>query len=135
MIDFTKPMKKNNKLIKQVQGWIEDVRVHAKRHRIFSPLTLHAYRYGSLRQALPDDNDLMVMVNEMQCFEPDCAPLETVCTLLGGPQSIVFKIFKPIAEVVPAEVVHAMQQALAGVPSAEHLNISQVQEMYECEDE
>jgi hypothetical protein len=42
-----------------------------------------------------------------------CAPLETVVTLLAT-QSIVFKIFKPIAEVLPEEALAALRTALAG---------------------
>ena len=48
MLNFAKPQQQNanRKYIKQVTGWVED--------------------------ALPDsyDPDAMVMVNEMQCFEP-----------------------------------------------------------------
>ena len=42
-----------------------------------------------------------------------CAPLETVVTLLANP-SMVFKIFKPIAEVSPEEALAALRTALAG---------------------
>ena len=41
-------------------------------------------------------------------------------TLLGA-QSIVFKVFKPIAEVLPEEVSSALRDALAG-PTLQHLN-------------
>jgi hypothetical protein len=43
-----------------------------------------------------------------------------VVSLLGQ-QSIVFKIFKPIQEVSPAEVLEAVQSALAGDTGAQHL--------------
>ena len=54
----------------------------------------------------------------------DCAPLETVITLLAG-QSIIFKIFKPIAEVLLADVVDGVQTTLQA-PGAvrEHLTSS-----------
>lgn len=79
--------------IRRVQGWVED--------------------------ALPESmEDCMVMVNEMQCFEPvrspptalqanvlpgvthqvsnchaqGCAPLETVVSILASPRSHVFKV-------------------------------------------
>lgn len=95
MINFQKPMPNNRKYLKQVTEWVED--------------------------ALPDEcDDITVMVNQMQCFEPDCAPLETVVTLLG-PQSLVFKIFKPVAEVTPAEAVQGLRDVLAGNFQTQHL--------------
>ena len=66
-------------------------------------------------------DDVTVMVNEMQCFEPDCAPLETVVTLLGQ-NSIVFKIFKPVAEVLPADALSSLRSALSGNQTAQHLS-------------
>ena len=51
----------------------------------------------------------------------DCAPLETVVTLLGQ-QSIVYKVFKPVAEVTPEEVIGGLQQALIGAPQRQHMN-------------
>lgn len=47
--------------------------------------------------------------------------METVVSLLGQ-RSIVFKIFKPVAEVTPQEVLGGLQEALAGTPAAQHLN-------------
>ena len=103
MFDITKSKKDNRRFIKQVTTWVED----------------------ALPESIPDD--VMVMVNEMQCFEPDCAPLETVVTLLGQ-QSIVFKIFKPVAEVLPDEAVHglnvALQKASSGQAIPQHVNRS-----------
>ena len=95
-INFTQPRPNNRKYLKQVTSWVED--------------------------ALPDSmDDVTVMVNEMQCFEPDCAPLETVITLLGQ-KSIVFKVFKPVAEVLPEEALSSLRSALAGNQTAEHIN-------------
>ncbi|KAL1496344.1 hypothetical protein AB1Y20_016300 [Prymnesium parvum] len=68
--------------------------------------------------------DCIVMVNEMQCFEPGCAPLETVVSLLGSGQhseSRVFKIFKPLRELEKDEVSEAVRQALSGNTGAQHL--------------
>ena len=88
LIDFTKPRADNRKFLREITTWVED--------------------------RLPDSmDDVTVMVNEMQCFEPGCPPLETVVTLLAG-QSIVFKIFKPVAEVVEGEIDPALQAALQG---------------------
>ena len=66
---------------------------------------------------------LNVCCHELQCFEPGCAPLETVVSLLGQ-QSIVFKIFKPANEVMPEEVVAGLQDVLAGNAAAAHLQSS-----------
>ena len=45
MINFTQPPANNKRFVRAVTGWVED--------------------------ALPDRmDDVMVMVNEMQCFEP-----------------------------------------------------------------
>ena len=49
-----------------------------------------------------------------------CAPLETVVTLLGT-KSLVFKIFKPVAEVDAAETIEALNSALEGGPVAQHV--------------
>ena len=53
LIDFTKPRADNRKFLREITTWVED--------------------------RLPDSmDDVTVMVNEMQCFEPGCPPLETV---------------------------------------------------------
>mmetsp|Transcript_38509 Transcript_38509/g.100981 ORF Transcript_38509/g.100981 Transcript_38509/m.100981 type:complete len:105 (+) Transcript_38509:125-439(+) len=78
-----------------------------------------------VEDALPDEYaDWIVMVNEMQCYEPGCAPLETVVSLLGSGQkseSRVFKLFKPMAELESAEVIDAVGKALAGNVGEQHL--------------
>ena len=95
MINFQKPMPNSKREIKQVQTWVED--------------------------SLPDSmDDVLVMVNEMKCYEPGCAPLETVVSLLGQ-KSIVFKIFKPVKEVIPQDVTDGLQTVLSGQTMAEHL--------------
>ena len=102
MINFQQPMPNKKREIKQVTAWVED--------------------------ALPDElEDVMVMVNEMQCFEPGCAPLETVVSLLGQ-KSLVFKIFKPVNEVVPEDVATGLQAVLNGGTAAQHLGVGVVQQ-------
>ena len=70
--------------------------------------------------ALPAEyEDVTVMVNELQCFEPGCAPVETVISLLDPGKPIIFKVFAPIAEVAesptgPEQVLTALQEALRG---------------------
>ena len=99
MINFQQPMPNNKREIKQVTAWVED--------------------------ALPDElEDVMVMVNEMQCFEPGCAPLETVVSLLGQ-KSLVFKIFKPVKEVLPEDEGAGLQAVLSGGTAAQHLGVVQ----------
>lgn len=63
-----------------------------------------------------------VMVNELQCFEPGCAPIETVITLLGDGKPMTFKVFKPALEVERAETVKALEDMIAnGGQAPEHL--------------
>ena len=75
-----------------------------------------------VEDALPESMDeVTVMVNELQCFEPGCAPLETVVTLLCGPRSIIFKIFKECVDVRQDELLSGLETALAGQQHPEHL--------------
>ena len=67
-----------------------------------------------------------------------CAPLETVVSLLGK-QSVVFKIFKPVAEVMPQDVVNAVHALLSGELVPEHASqapppLQQQQPAPECEE-
>ena len=72
-----------------------------------------------VEEALPAQyEDVTIMVNELQCFEPGCAPLETVISLLDPGKPIVFKVFAPILEVVdngPEQVLAALQKEVDGV--------------------
>uniref|UniRef100_A0A7S2N569 Uncharacterized protein n=1 Tax=Haptolina brevifila TaxID=156173 RepID=A0A7S2N569_9EUKA len=96
MINFQQPQPKTNKqLIRKVTQWVED--------------------------SLPESHDeATVMVNEMQCYEPGCAPLETVVSILATP-SVVFKIFKPLADVQFDDVARGVQGALHGQQIPQHL--------------
>lgn len=101
MINFTQKQPNNKRHIKAITEWVED--------------------------ALPESlEEAVVMVNELQCFEPGCAPLETVVSLLGD-KSIVFKIFKPCADVTPKDALDALEEALAGKHAA-HLVKQQEQQ-------
>ena len=85
---FAQPQKNNRKHLRAIQGWIEDL--------------------------LPDEfADCVVMVNELQCFEPGCAPLETVVTLLDSKPPRSFKLFKPSNEVTPEDVTTSLHQCLS----------------------
>ena len=94
MINITAPKPNNLKFIKRVRGWVE--------------------------AALPPElEDVTVMVNELQCYEPGCAPLETVVSLLDPMKPIMFKVFMPIRELASSstgaeQVMTALKNALAG---------------------
>ena len=45
------------------------------------------------------DDDIQIMVTEVQCFDPDCVPLETLVILLGKSARWSQKILKPMIEV------------------------------------
>lgn len=101
MINITGPKPNNLKFIKRVRLWVE--------------------------AALPPElEDVTVMVNELACYEPDCAPLETVVSLLDPMKPIMFKLFMPIRELAASEtgaeqVVTALRNALAGA-NPQHKN-------------
>jgi hypothetical protein len=48
--------------------------------------------------------DATVMVTELRCSEPGCPPLETVIAILSDGGNRQYKLHKPIAEVVGADV-------------------------------
>mmetsp|Transcript_42931 Transcript_42931/g.94057 ORF Transcript_42931/g.94057 Transcript_42931/m.94057 type:complete len:98 (+) Transcript_42931:314-607(+) len=68
----------------------------------------------------PEMEDIVVMVNELNCLEPGCAPVETVITLLDPAKPKMFKLFKPASEVQPAEVLTGLRDILAGGTAPEH---------------
>jgi len=71
----------------------------------------------------PEYEEANVMVAEMRCYEPGCAPLETVVTLIDPSKPAVpFKVFKPVSEVRSDEVVAALEAALAG-RAAPHMQL------------
>ncbi len=56
---------------------------------------------GLVRDSLALGADDTILVAEMACGRPNCPPLETVVTFwLGGAERHVFKVFKPVAEVI-----------------------------------
>ena len=64
------------------------------------------------RFALPDE--ATVLVAEMACAIPGCAPLETVIAFWVGDARHHFKVFKPVAEVVADDLPPAwLKPALA----------------------
>jgi hypothetical protein len=69
------------------------------------------------RYALPDDATVMVL--ELVCRRPDCPPLETVVAFWdAGDQRRHFKVFKPVAEVVPGDLPPSwLKDALCAEPA------------------
>jgi nitrate reductase delta subunit len=51
---------------------------------------------------LPDDS--AILVAELECALPGCPPLETVIAFWSEERRHHFKIFKPVAEVVPEDL-------------------------------
>ncbi len=49
-----------------------------------------------------------------------CAPIETVVTLLEERRPLMFKLFKPIRDVGPEEVLAELRAVLDGRAAAEH---------------
>jgi len=49
---------------------------------------------------LPSEyDDVAVMVNQVECKEPGCAPIETIVSLLIEKAPLKFTVFKPVADV------------------------------------
>jgi hypothetical protein len=68
------------------------------------------------RFALPEHATVMVI--ELVCRRPDCPPLETVVAFWEEEQRRHFKVFKPIAEVVPGDLPPAwLKDALCAEPA------------------
>lgn len=64
-------------------------------------------------------DDVTVMVTQIECREPGCAPIETVVSLLvvGAPRKA--KVFKPVSEVTEDDLRAIMPELLvAGAPSS-----------------
>ena len=81
---------------------------------------------GWIEKALPpEEEDTAVMVNQLECKEEGCPPVECVIALLRKPR-LTFKIYKQTVEVTEPEVVAALKKALAaerGEPVHEHSHI------------
>ena len=101
MINITAPKVNNLKAIKTIRRWVED-------------------------GLPPEREDVTVMVNELQCYQPGCAPVETVVSLLDPMKPIMFKVFMPIRELASSQtgaeqVVTALKNALGGA-APQHKN-------------
>ncbi|MGE0400286.1 MAG: hypothetical protein AB7T06_26465 [Kofleriaceae bacterium] len=56
------------------------------------------------------DDSVVVTVNELQCSEPGCPPIETVIGVLAPGANRQFKVHKPLMDVTD----HDLQSALRG---------------------
>mmetsp|Transcript_14740 Transcript_14740/g.43252 ORF Transcript_14740/g.43252 Transcript_14740/m.43252 type:complete len:103 (-) Transcript_14740:196-504(-) len=63
-------------------------------------------RVRDLVEALlpPEFDDVAVMVNQIECKEEGCPPIETIISLLVERNPKKFKVFKPVAEVTDEDV-------------------------------
>jgi hypothetical protein len=67
-----------------------------------------------VRQALPENmRETALLLQEVRCFEPGCAPIETFIAVLEEPQRFQTKILLPMIDVVQSDVVAAMPAKLA----------------------
>lgn len=94
MISFASQPRRNNREITRVRDWVQN--------------------------AVPEDDGILVMVNELECNEPGCAPIETVVTLLYTGSSRSYKIFKPVREVTLEEAIEGLKETLGGTVGASH---------------
>ena len=114
--------------VRTVRGWIEDfLRQRTDLDDDATPTTTTATTATTTAAALiqttkadsSDDEDdglhgYTVLVQEMTCNIPGCAPIETVVALLKRGANHNGKIFKPIAEVTKEEANELLDQMLRG---------------------
>jgi hypothetical protein len=76
---------------------------------------------GWTRERFSLADEIVVMVSELACALPGCPPLETVVAFwTAQDRRHHFKIFKPVAEVAPADLPPAwLKDALVVVEGAE----------------
>jgi hypothetical protein len=54
----------------------------------------------------PEIGDVQILVTEVQCYEPDCVPIETLIIILGSEYSRwTTKILKPLSEVTDDDIL------------------------------
>mmetsp|Transcript_18226 Transcript_18226/g.46994 ORF Transcript_18226/g.46994 Transcript_18226/m.46994 type:complete len:101 (-) Transcript_18226:181-483(-) len=69
----------------------------------------------------PAMEDVAVMVNQIECKEPGCPPIETVVSLLEEGAPKIFKVFKPVSEVTDEDLKKGLQELLSfGKTADEH---------------
>ncbi len=75
---------------------------------------------AKVKEALPGGHaQPIVMVTELQCFDPDCVPIETLIVILGNGAKWSDKILRPSAEVTKEDVeLIEIPGEVLGLPSA-----------------
>ena len=96
--------KAKSEAISKVSDWIEG----------FLPEEEKDEEFGG---KAPPGGETSVIVNQLECKEPGCPPVELVLTLLrskkSGRPKLMFKIFKAAIDVTQEEVKAAMDKAIA----------------------
>ena len=106
--------------VRTVRGWIEDfLRERTDLDDDAAPPTTATPIQTTAKADSSDDEDnglhgYTVLVQEMACNIPGCAPIETVVALLKRGANHNGKIFKPIAEVTKEEANELLDQMLRG---------------------
>ena len=54
-------------------------------------------------QRLNLDSEIPISINQLQCHEPDCSPVETVIAVMTSPLK-QYKIHKPISEITEIDI-------------------------------
>ena len=54
-------------------------------------------------QRLNIDSEIPISINQLQCHEPDCPPVETVIAIMTSPPQ-QYKIHKPISEITKTDI-------------------------------
>lgn len=54
-------------------------------------------------QTLNIDREMPVSLNQLQCHEPDCPPVETVIAVMTNPPQ-QYKIHKPLSQITEADI-------------------------------
>ena len=54
-------------------------------------------------QRLNLDSEIPISINQLQCHEPDCPPVETVIAVMTSPPQ-QYKIHKPISEITEIDI-------------------------------
>jgi hypothetical protein len=62
-----------------------------------------------VREQLPGDEEVTILVSELACSEPGCPPIETVIAVFRGREGAVkHTIHRPSAEITRDDVVQAV---------------------------
>ena len=54
-------------------------------------------------QILDIDSEILISINQLQCHEPNCPPVETVIVIMTSPPQ-QYKIHKPLSEIAKLDI-------------------------------